>query len=98
MDSVITSTEYVEVQADNLHKAGTVGWKNKLNSLAPNTKFHQCLLHGLGDKKQSMNLNQPFCIHFIHSEHLNNCFLSLKQLSSAYEMQYTNTFWFLLFF
>ena len=53
MDSVITSTKYVEVQADNLHKAGTVDWKNKLNSLAPNTEFHQCLLHGLGDKHRA---------------------------------------------
>ena len=53
MDSVITSTKYVEVQADNLRKAGTVDWKNKLNSLAPNTEFHQCLLHGLGDKHRA---------------------------------------------
>jgi hypothetical protein len=32
---------YDVVQADNLRKAGTVDWKDKLNTLAPNTEFHQ---------------------------------------------------------
>jgi len=70
VDSVITSMNYEAVQADNLCKARTVYWKDKLNPLAPNTEFHQCLLHSLGDKHRAGDLKQPFCIHFIHSEHL----------------------------
>jgi len=67
VDSVIISMNYEVVQADNLCKAGTVDWKDKLNPLAPNTEFHQCLLHSLGDKTQSMR-SEPTSIHFIHSD------------------------------
>jgi len=53
VNSVITSMNYEVVQADNLCKAGTVDLMDKLNPLAPNTEFHQCLLHSLGDKHRA---------------------------------------------